>query len=178
MAEDKTVDIEGARAATKLYGLGVVEEAMRGKTKAMAEDQMADPSSSPQDVVSAQEVFGKVSGNYLVDPQDPIVSAFLSVPADDPEAGRNFFKAFKAYLPFGDSPDEEGDNVGISGVAITNESQIDYTPRSQSGGMCSSMADVNKSMLPRGPTTTIAGNVARSLGVLPKAGPDSVGARR
>lgn len=178
MAEDKTVDIEGARAATKLYGLGVVEEAMRGKTKAMAEDQMADPSSSPQDVVSAQEVFEKVSGNRLVEPQDPIVDAFLSVPDGDVEAGKAVMKAFKAYLPFGDSPDEEGDNVGISGVTITNESRIDYTPRSKSGGMGSSMADVNKNMLPRGPATTMAGDVARVLGVLPKAGPDSVAARR
>ena len=125
--------------------------------------------------------FNKLKGrakDYIQQIQDPIVDAFLSVPADDPEAGRNFFKAFKAYFPFGDSPDEEGDNAGISALTITNESQIDYTPRSQSGGMGSSMADVNKNMLPRGPATTMAGNVARSLGALPKAGPDSVGARR
>lgn len=175
MAEKKKVDVKGARAATKLYGLGVVTDAMRGKTIAMAEDQISDPSSSFEGVAAAMDVrnlnvdrqidslegkrslkedFNKLKGrakDYIQQIRDPIVDAFLSVPDGDIEAGKAVMKAFKAYLPFRDSPDEEGDNVGIGGVTITNESQINYTPRSQSGGMGSSMADINKGMLPRGP---------------------------
>ena len=150
MGKREPVDLEGAKAAADMYGFDVVNIAIKESTKAMAEDQFNDPRSTPESKNAASSVFQKLTGQPLgyIEPQDPITSANLSLPDGEEES---FLRRIKVLTPLKDIPDKEGDNTGIGGMVFTKESQLDYSGRQTASKFSSSLANLNKNLLPKEP---------------------------
>jgi hypothetical protein len=124
------------------------------KKSSMGFDIKVDPEATIRSGGNIQSVFKNMAGGSpeLVEPQDPFVSAVLSL-EDGAEEG--FLKRIKAYTPLDGTPDEEGDNTGISDMTFTKESQLDYSGRSNASAISSSLADLNKNMAPKAPGETV-----------------------